>query len=65
LQLFDKKWDDERHGIFEPIPIKSDLESKGRLYDAHEDRPDADGDEDEEAKDETFDESEYVLLEEP
>jgi hypothetical protein len=48
LQLFDKKWDDERHGIFEPIPIKSDLESKGRLYDAHEDRPDADGDEDEE-----------------
>ena len=47
LQLFDKKWDDERHGIFEPIPIKSDLESKGRLYDAQEDRPDADGDEDE------------------
>jgi hypothetical protein len=45
--LFDKKWDDERHGIFEPIPIKSDLESKGRLYDAQEDRPDADGEDDE------------------
>jgi hypothetical protein len=48
LQLFDKKWDDERHGIFEPIPIKSDLESKGRLYDAQEDRPDVDGEDDEE-----------------
>ncbi len=49
LQLLDKKWDDERHGIFEPIPIKSDLESKGRLYDVHDDRPDfeeGDGDED-------------------
>ena len=46
LQLFDKKWDEERNGIFEPIPIKSDLESKGRLYDAHEDRPDAEGDDD-------------------
>lgn len=48
MQLFDKKWDDERHGIFEPIPIKSDLESKGRLYDVGADRPDfdeeADGD---------------------
>ncbi len=48
MQLFDKKWDEERHGIFEPIPIKSDLESKGRLYDAQEDRPDVDGEEDEE-----------------
>lgn len=47
MQLFDKKWDDERHGIFEPIPIKSDLESKNRLYDAQEDRPDVDGDDDE------------------
>ena len=49
LQLLDKKWDDERHGIFEPIPIKSELESKGRLFDAQEDRPDFDdkeGDED-------------------
>lgn len=48
MQLFDKKWDDERHGIFEPVPVKGDLESKGRLYDAQEDRPDADGDDDEE-----------------
>lgn len=47
MQLFDKKWDGERHGIFEPIPIKSDLESKGRLYEAQEDRPD-EGEEDEE-----------------
>ena len=49
LQLLDKKWDDERMGIFEPIPIKSDLESKGRLFEAQEDRPDFDdneGDED-------------------
>ena len=28
MQLFEKKWDEERHGIFEPIPIKGDLESK-------------------------------------
>ena len=34
LQLLDKKWDEERHGIFEPIPIKSEIESKGRLFDA-------------------------------
>ncbi len=45
LQLLDKKWDDDRHGIFEPIPIKSDLESKGRLFDAQEDRPDFDDNE--------------------
>ena len=24
LQLFDSKWDDERVGIFEPIPFKGD-----------------------------------------
>lgn len=24
LQLFDKTWDDERVGIFEPIPFKGD-----------------------------------------
>lgn len=47
MQLFDKKWDTERHGIFEPIPIKSDLESKGRLYEAQADRPD-EGEDDEE-----------------
>ena len=45
LQLLDKKWDEERHGIFEPIPIKSELESKGRLFDAQEDRPDFDDNE--------------------
>jgi hypothetical protein len=43
LQLFDKKWDDERHGIFEPIPIKGDLEGKG-LFESHADRPDFDDD---------------------
>jgi hypothetical protein len=41
--LFDKKWDDERHGIFEPIPIKGDLEGKG-LFESHADRPDFDDD---------------------
>ena len=41
LQLFDKKWDDERHGIFEPIPIKGDLESRA-LFEGTADRPDFD-----------------------
>ena len=41
LQLFDQKWDEERHGIFEPIPIKGDQEGKG-LFDAQVDRPDFD-----------------------
>ena len=44
LQLFDSKWDDERHGIFEPIPIKGDaLEGKGLYFDAGaQERPDFD-----------------------
>lgn len=44
LQLFDKKWDDERHGIFEPIPIKGDLlEGKGLYFDSGaQERPDFD-----------------------
>jgi len=40
LQLFDKKWDEERQGIFEPIPIKGDLESK-TVFET-KDRPDFD-----------------------
>lgn len=47
VQLFDKRWDDERLGIFEPIPIKGDLEGKGGLFDSNQDRPDFDeGDQD-------------------
>jgi hypothetical protein len=42
LQLFDKKWDEERLGIFEPIPIKGDLEGRGALFDGAHDRPDYD-----------------------
>lgn len=40
LQLFEKKWDEERLGIFEPIPIKGDLESK-TVFET-KDRPDFD-----------------------
>lgn len=28
--MFDKKWDEDRHGIFEPIPFKGD---ENKLYD--------------------------------
>lgn len=42
LQLFDKKWDEERLGIFEPIPIKGDLENRAALFDGAQDRPDFD-----------------------
>lgn len=41
LQLFDTKWDEERHGIFEPIPFKGD---ENKLYD-DTNRPDFDDEE--------------------
>ena len=41
MQLFDSKWDDDRHGIFEPIPFKGD---ENKLYD-DKDRPELDEEE--------------------
>ena len=42
LQLFDNKWDEDRLGIFEPIPFKGD---ENKMFD-DKDRPELDADED-------------------
>lgn len=46
LQFFDKKWDDDRHGIFEPMPVKGDRESKALFGEGQADRPDFDDEQD-------------------
>lgn len=42
IQIFDKKWDDDRHGIFEPIPFKGD---ENKFFESTTDRPDFDEEE--------------------
>ena len=41
LKLFEKQWDDERNGIFEPIPFKGDegmlVDQRGRIVDEEDD----------------------------
>lgn len=46
LQLFDHRWDQDRHGIFEPIPIKGDFEGKNLFSEGQADRPDFDDEHD-------------------